>query len=186
MFSISWLLIKLPSARCILLFANGWPIISMGLSLLQSWILGLLFGFAVEFGMLIISPALLIMSGHIVRLVLLYSHTLSRVMWNFSRLGILKGCLGVNKWPKEASIPMLFSAVIFESSMSNLNGPKQLSRSDIRHHVLSWHTFPQKYPNLILWTVLSFRYDRTNSWIEISIGVLMFWTVHSLVTTLTG
>ncbi|CAP86959.1 hypothetical protein PCH_Pc24g00510 [Penicillium rubens Wisconsin 54-1255] len=51
------------------------------------------------------------------------------------RLGILKGCLGVNKWPKEASIPMLFSAVIFESSMSNLNGPKQLSRSDIRHHL---------------------------------------------------
>ena len=120
------------------------------------------------------------------RLNLLYSDTLSRVMWNFSSLGILESCLGVNKWSKEASIPMPFSAVIFESSKSSLNGLKQLSGSDIRHHVLSWHTLLQRYPNLILWTVLSFRYDRTNSWIEISIGVVLVWTVHPLVTTLTG
>jgi hypothetical protein len=53
---------------------------SMGLSLLQSCILGFLFGFAMEFGMLIISPVLLIMNGHIVRLDLLYSDILSRVM----------------------------------------------------------------------------------------------------------
>jgi hypothetical protein len=90
-----------------------------------------------EFGILIISPALPIMNGHIVRLDLLYSNILSHVMWNFSSLGMLKSYLGVNKWLRETSIPMPFSSVIFESSKFSLNGLKQLSGSNIWHHVLS-------------------------------------------------
>ena len=76
------------------------------------------------------------MNSSRIRLDLLDSDILSRVV-RFLQLGDIEELSCVNKRLREASIPVLFSAVRFEFSKSSLNGLKRLSNSDIRQHVAS-------------------------------------------------
>lgn len=66
----------------------------------------------------------------------LQSDILFRVMI-FLQPGDVEELSCVNKRLREASIPVLFSAVRFEFSKSSLYGLIQLSGSDIRQHVVS-------------------------------------------------